>query len=292
MSASQTPSQSQPSQSPETNSSATAPDQHETTTTTGAQEDALAPLEHALGHTFARGTLLRDALTHRSYLNEHREPGIVSNERLEFLGDAVAGLVSADLLYAEFPDLDEGALTQLRAALVRGTTLAGFGRKLNLGRYLRVGRSEDTAEGRDRWLLLASTFEAVVGALYLDGGMSVARRLLEPFLRTELATIQAKRAIKDDKSLLQELAQAQLGITPRYTLIEQSGPAHERTFTVAVLIGEIETARGTGPSKRAAEQAAAHAALSDQGWLGTDSDDADNGQHDGRRPEHNAPTEA
>lgn len=241
--------------------------------------DALTPLEAVLGHTFARRTLLRDAVTHRSYLNEHHEAGMVSNERLEFLGDAVAGLVSADLLYAEFPHLDEGALTQMRAALVRGTTLAEFARALDLGRYLRVGRSEETAGGRERWLLLASTFEAVVGALYLDGGMAVARRLLEPHLRAELRAIQARSAIKDDKSLLQELAQGQLGITPRYTLIEQSGPAHERTFTAAVMIGEIETARGTGASKRAAEQAAAHAALADQGWLDHDEEDGagDNG---------------
>lgn len=235
-----------------------------------SDEDSLDALERALGHTFANRGLLRDALTHRSYLNEHSEPGLVSNERLEFLGDAVAGLVSADLLYHEFPKVDEGALTQLRAALVRGTTLAEFARKLDLGRYLRVGRSEDTGAGRDRWLLLASTFEAVVGALYLDGGMTVARHLLEPYLREELPKLQARHAIKDDKSLLQELAQARLGITPRYTVVDQSGPAHERTFTIAVLIGEIETARGTGPSKRAAEQAAAHAALADRGWLGED----------------------
>lgn len=238
----------------------------------------LETLEGALGHTFADRALLRDALTHRSYLNEHHEPRLVSNERLEFLGDAVAGLVSADVLYRDYPDLDEGALTQMRAALVRGTTLAEFARKLDLGRYVRVGRSEDTGGGRDRSLLLASTFEAVVGALYLDGGMTVARQLLEPFLRAELPQLQTRRAIKDDKSLLQELAQARLGITPRYVVVDQSGPAHERTFTVAVLIGELETARGTGASKRAAEQAAAHAALADRGWLGDDEGDERQGE--------------
>lgn len=236
--------------------------------------DALAALEAALGHVFRARSLLLEALTHRSYLNESQEPGLVSNERLEFLGDAIVGLASADLLYRRHPTANEGALTQLRVAIVRGTTLARVARHIALGRYLRLGRSEELTGGRERALLLASAFEALVGALYLDAGIPATVRFLEPLLDAELAHLAPGRGVKDDKSHLQELAQARLGLTPRYTLLSTSGPAHERTFVVAVLLGAYAAGQGVGRTKREAEHAAAHAALMDQGWLNQPLDSA------------------
>jgi len=234
-----------------------------------AGEDALAAFERALGHSFATRQHLLDALTHRSYAYEFAGPGVVSNERLEFLGDAVLALVASDQLYAHYPDADEGALTQIRAALVRTSTLARFAGQFDLGARLRLGRGEEATGGRTRELLLASGFEAVVGALYLDGGLPVARALLEPLLAREIAGIDrtgGRGQIKDDKSLLQELAQGQLGITPRYQVVGESGPSHARTFVIEVLLGDHVAGRGEGRSKRQAEQDAAHNALADPGW--------------------------
>ncbi len=229
-------------------------------------DDALVPLEAALGHTFANRQLLLDALTHRSYAYEFAGPGVVSNERLEFLGDAVLALVSADQLYQQLPAAQEGDLTQLRAALVRASTLAELARRIPLGPYLRLGRGEETTGGRDRETLIASAFEAVIGALYLDAGLEATQAYLIPLLGAEATRAVRQRRVKDDKSLLQELAQGQLGITPRYIVVNQDGPSHQRTFTVEALVGELVIGRGQGHSKREAEQAAAHTALQDPGW--------------------------
>ena len=229
-------------------------------------DDPLAPLEAALGHTFASRQLLLDALTHRSYAYEFAAPGVVSNERLEFLGDAVLALVSADLLFQQHPDAPEGDLTQLRAALVRASTLADFARRIPLGPHLRLGRGEESTGGRDRETLIASAFEAVIGALYLDAGLPATQAYLAPLLRAEATSAVRQRRVKDDKSLLQELAQGRLGVTPRYVVVEQEGPSHLRVFTVEALVGEVVIGRGQGHSKREAEQAAAHAALRDPGW--------------------------
>lgn len=228
--------------------------------------DPLRPLETLLGHRFAVRQHLLDALTHRSYVFEYPAPQVVSNERLEFLGDAVLGLICSDLLYLRFPEASEGDLTTLRAELVRASALATCARQVSLGAYLRLGRGEVTTGGRERDLLLARAFEALLGALYRDGGMAATRQFLEPLLRAELDRVTAKSQIKDDKSLLQELAQAQLGITPSYRLVSQDGPSHERTFVVEVLLGTFVAGRGEGRSKRQAEQAAAHATLADPGW--------------------------
>ncbi len=227
---------------------------------------ALSALQRALGYAFTTLHPLLDALTHRSYAFEHPGPDVVPNERLEFLGDAVLELISSDLLYRRFPDASEGELTDLRAALVRASTLAAFARALSLGPHLRLGKGEEATGGRDRELLLASAFEAVLGALYLDGGLDVTRRFLEPQLREEVGRAIAQKRIRDDKSRLQELAQARLGVTPTYRVIDQSGPSHARRFAVEVLLGDIVAARGEGRSKRLAEQAAAHEALADDGW--------------------------
>lgn len=228
--------------------------------------DALAA---TLGHAFAQPAWLAEALVHRSYLNETTTPGLASNERLEFLGDAVLGLVSADLLFRQFPDASEGDLTEHRAALVRASTLARFARGTGLGRYLRLGRSEEMTGGRDRENLLAAAFEAVVGAIYLDGGITAATAFLEPLLRARLSATDTGPRMKDAKSRLQELAQGRLGVTPHYRVAAESGPAHERTFEVEVLLGDVVVGRGSGHSKREAERAAALAALADPGWQET-----------------------
>jgi ribonuclease III len=211
--------------------------------------------------------LLVDALTHRSYLNEAGRSGVISNERLEFLGDAVLALVSADLVYRERPTEPEGQLTQLRVALVRTTTLADFARDLRLGNYLRLGRSEAGLGGRDRESVIAAAFEAVLGAIYLDGGLAAAQRFLDPLLRPALARATAQESIKDAKSRLQELAQGQLGVTPRYRLVSAEGPSHDRRFVAEVLVGAHVAAQGMGRSKQQAEQEAAAHALQDPGWL-------------------------
>jgi ribonuclease-3 len=232
------------------------------------QHTSRESLEHAIHHNFKSPQLLLDALTHRSYAYEYSGPGVVSNERLEFLGDAVLGLVASDLLYEQYPDAPEGELTNLRAALVRASTLAAFARAINLGPYLRLGKGEEATGGRERDLLLARAFEALIGALYLDGGMRVARPILIRLLRGQLARVAKQKQIKDDKSLLQELAQAQLGVTPTYRVVAEAGPSHDRVFTVEVVLGAFVAARGEGRSKRQAEQAAAHNALADDGWRG------------------------
>jgi ribonuclease III len=229
-------------------------------------QDLLASLEAAIGVTFTKRSLLLDALTHRSYVYEHAAPDVVSNERLEFLGDAVLSIIASDLLYRRFPKASEGELTNLRASLVRASTLAALARDLSLGVYLRLGRGEEITGGRTRELLLARAMEALIGAVYLDGGIQVTRAFLEPHLRAELASVKSSRQLKDDKSLLQEAAQAQLGVTPHYHLVSHSGPSHDRTFVVEVQLGERVVGRGEGSSKRQAEQASARAALADGGW--------------------------
>lgn len=226
-------------------------------------------LRETLGYAFRNPELLTEALTHRSFAYEHPAPGVAHNERLEFLGDAVLQLVSSALVYRQFPRYAEGQLTELRSTLVRASTLAGLARAISLGRYLRLGKGEESTGGRDRELLLASAFEALLGALYLDAGMLKVKRFLEPRLEAEARQALAQKHIKDSKSLLQEAAQAQLGITPRYRLVSEDGPSHNRTFVIEALLGERVVARGEGHSKRQAEQEAARVALEDPGWLPT-----------------------
>jgi len=228
------------------------------------------PLEKRLGHRFKRLDLLQLSLTHRSWANEQGIPE--HYERLEFLGDAVLQLICSDGLFRRYPQASEGELSALRAALVRASTLADLAREVPLGPYLRLGRGEEATGGRNRELLLASAFEAVLGALFADGGWRAARTFLEPLLRREADRALAGKRIKDDKSLLQEHAQARLGVTPSYRVVDESGPSHDRTFVVEVLLGDRAIGQGTGHNKRQAEQAAAHTALADPGWLEDEED--------------------
>ena len=223
------------------------------------------PLEETLGMHFENQTLLQLALTHRSYIYETVGAGLSSNERLEFLGDSILAFISADYLYRAFPDLSEGELSDLRAALVRRETLATFAQEINLGNFLLMGKGEQSSGVSQR--VLASTYEAVIGAMYLDQGIEAVQEFLMPVLEPLAYTIVSKRMFKDQKSLFQEQAQARVGITPSYRLVSQEGPSHNREFTVEVLLGDEVAGKGQGRNKQTAEQEAARVALLSRGWI-------------------------
>ncbi|MBN1180126.1 MAG: ribonuclease III [Anaerolineae bacterium] len=213
-----------------------------------------------IGYRFNDQKLLQHALTHSSFVNEHPEAG-PDNQRLEFLGDAVLGFITAGWIFERFPDFKEGEMTRLRAALVRAETLARFSAQLALGEVLRLGHGEESGGGRCRAANLGDAFEALVGALYLDGGVESVQRLLCPLIEPAAETILAFEADKDVKSNLQEWAQAVTGITPRYRIVNESGPDHAKIFTAEVLVGHDVFGQGQGRSKQAAERAAAREAL-------------------------------
>lgn len=208
-----------------------------------------------------KNELLEQAFTHRSWLNENNAQTQESNERLEFLGDAVLELVVTKYLYENFPQEQEGTLTALRAALVRTETLAKVANKLKLGKRLRLSRGEEVTGGRQNQSLLADTFEALIGAIYLESGKSKVTSFLKKHLLPELKTITKNQLEKDAKSMLQELVQARSLPAPIYKIIKESGPDHKKTFTIEVLINKQRLASGVGKSKQQAQQQAAQAAL-------------------------------
>ena len=228
-----------------------------------------AGLEAQLGHVFADRVLLRTALSHRSYIHETPGAPPVTNERLEFLGDAVLAWVSADYLFRTHAEMGEGELTSLRAALVKAPTLAQFARAINLGAAVLLGRGEEANGGRDREPILAATFEAIIGALALEAGVDVAAACFLRLMIPEAQRVLATQSDKDDKSRFQELAQARLGVTPVYHVVKTEGPAHRRTYSVELRVGDLVVGHGEGPSKQRAEQAAAHKALAEEGWQAT-----------------------
>ena len=213
------------------------------------------------GLAFSDPALLRTALTHRSYLNEHADLDWEDNERLEYLGDAVLDFVLAEYLYRGYPAAPEGELTALRAALVRRETLARLAQRLDIGPALFMGHGEVETGGRERAANLCGAFEAVVGALYLDQGLQSVTEWVMPLMEVELTGAHAGVADKDPKSRLQELAQGKLGITPRDRTVGAEGPDHAKTFTVEVSLGEAVSGRGEGPNKQVAAQNAALDAL-------------------------------
>ena len=224
--------------------------------TLGAAAKALC---HTLGYSFADPGLLLDALTHRSFKNERPDLASTDNERLEFLGDAVVGLVVTSLLYVRFADADEGELTRRRADLVSENGLAEAAEAIGIGAAMRLGRGEEKSGGRSKPRLLSSALEACIGAVYSDGGadaaFTVARRIFEPRLDTSAP------GLRDAKSRAQEWSQAHLGGTPSYRLLSSEGPDHEREFTVALEVHDERVAVGVGRSKVAAERSAALTAL-------------------------------
>jgi len=209
---------------------------------------------------FSNILLLSRALTHRSYLNEHEE-ALEDNERLEFLGDAVLDFMVGAWLYNRFPEMQEGQLTRLRSALVRTEQLAEFAAQIDLGSAMRLGRGEEQAGGRDRQVLLCATFEALIGALYIDQGLEAVELFVRPRLEVGAEIILAERKDQDPKSTLQEIVQSQGFGPPHYRTISAEGPEHEKIFEIEVLINEEVMGRGVGPSKRIAAKEAALAAL-------------------------------
>ena len=216
-------------------------------------------LETKLGYQFQNPKLLDHALTHSSYANEHHLGSISSNERLEFLGDSVLGMIVADHLYRTFPDLPEGDLTRIRANLVCEGSLVLVAKEWDLGRYLKLGKGENACGGRSRPSILADAVEAVLAAVFLDGGLEHDRDIIQRFLLDRME--QVNRASRDHKTYLQELVQRNSGQVLSYELIGESGPDHNKTFQMQVLLNGQPIGQGTGHSKKEAEQAAANAAI-------------------------------
>ena len=215
-------------------------------------------LEEKLGYRFRDRGLLEHAMTHSSYANEHRGSGLTSNERLEFLGDSVLGMVVADYLFTAHPDMPEGELTRTRAALVCEGSLHEAARSLDLGQYLRLGKGEDAGGGRKRPSILADATEAMLAAIYLDGGMEAVR----PIIRTLILDKEQEMAAgRDYKTALQELVQRKPGASVSYRLVRESGPDHCRSFEMEASVGQRVIGKGSGHTKKEAEQMAAKAAL-------------------------------
>jgi len=219
-----------------------------------------------LGLSLNNLDLLVEALTHRSYLNEHREYTGSHNERLEFLGDAVLELATTDFLFKKFPAAPEGELTSYRAALVNTVSLAESARALGVSEFLLLSKGESRDTGRARDVILADAFEAIIGAVYLDQGFGAAEAFIAKNLYGKIDEVIAKRSYQDAKSRFQEIAQEKRGITPSYETLSEEGPDHAKLFTVGVFIGAEEIAQGEGQSKQEAEQSAAEAGLDKMGW--------------------------
>jgi ribonuclease-3 len=223
-------------------------------------ERSYQALEERLGYRFTDATLCETALTHRSWLNEADLPGRSDNERLEFLGDAVLALVVSDLVMRRFPTRAEGDLTRVRAALVSEGGLARAALDLDLGAWILLGRGEERTGGRNRPSILANALEALMGAVYLDGGLAPAAALAERLFEEALRDVD-QHAKLDYKSRLQERAQALLQLAPVYAVVSAVGPDHDKRFEVALTLGGRELARASGRSKKEAEQSAAAVAL-------------------------------
>lgn len=219
-------------------------------------------LEKKLNYTFRDPGLLHEALSHSSYANEHRSAGRRSNERLEFLGDSVLGFVTAEFLFVQHPDLQEGDLTRIRAALVCEQSLYEVARKLDLGAYLKLGRGEEAGGGRQRTSILADATEAVFAAVYLDGGIGAASDLIHRVLLDAEKEEAVEERRRDYKTALQELIQRQADQVLSYRMIGEEGPDHDKTFRAQVLLNDQPVGTGSGHSKKEAEQSAAKDALS------------------------------
>ena len=222
--------------------------------------------EKKIGVTFKDKQLLRQAFLHRSYLNEHPKETLHHNERLEFLGDAVLELVVTTHLFNTFGDKPEGELTVYRAALVNTQSISSAATRLMMGDFLLLSKGERRDVGKARHSILANTFEAVIGALYLDLGYDVAKEFIKDALFHTIDTIVEEHLWQDAKSRFQEKAQEIRNITPSYEILKESGPDHARHFIIGAYIGDEQIGKGEGDSKQEAEQAAAHDALNKNGW--------------------------
>jgi ribonuclease-3 len=217
--------------------------------------------------TFKDKNLLKQAFIHRSYINENPSAGLSHNERLEFLGDAVLELSVTDFLYRKYPNHTEGELTALRSALVNAIIISEVALKLGMNEFLLLSRGEAKDHGKARQYILANTYEAYVGAVYLDQGYDVVDAFIKATLLPKTEEIVSKKLWRDAKSLIQEKAQEHDSVTPSYKVLSESGPDHDKHFTVGIYFGSQFIAEGKGKSKQEAEQSAAHKALEVKNWL-------------------------
>lgn len=227
----------------------------------------IGELENKIGVVFNNKELLKQAFTHRSYLNENRHLDIGHNERLEFLGDAVLELVITEYLYDKYPNKPEGDLTAYRSALVNTQTLAKRGKELKFSDHLLLSKGESKDTGRARLYILADTFEAVIGAIYLDQGYNMAQKFIADNLFGLIEDIVKEGLFIDAKSMFQEKSQEKVSITPSYKTISEDGPDHDKYFTVVVSLNDEKVAEGKGKSKQEAEQEAARNALKKKDWM-------------------------
>lgn len=223
--------------------------------------------EEKTGIVFKDKNLLKQAFIHRSYINENTNTGLSHNERLEFLGDAVLELVVTDFLYKKYPTYTEGELTALRSSLVNAIIVSETASKMGMNDFLLLSKGESKDNGKARQYILANTFEAYVGAVYLDQGYTVADKFIAKCLFPLIEEIVSKKLWRDAKSLVQEKAQEFVGNTPAYKVLHESGPDHDKHFTVGIMFGTNLIAEGKGKSKQEAEQKAAEAALKAKNWL-------------------------
>lgn len=222
--------------------------------------------EKKINITFRDKGLLQQAFTHRSYINENKSSGLSHNERLEFLGDAVLELVTTEFLYNKFPNKAEGELTSFRSALVNTITISNIASVLGMGEYLLLSKGESKDLGRARQYILANTFEALIGAIYLDQGYNIAKQFISENLFPVVDKVVSDNLWRDAKSLLQEKAQEILNVTPSYKTISEIGPDHNKIFTVGLFFGDKLISEGKGHSKQEAEQEAAKKALDLNNW--------------------------
>lgn len=224
-------------------------------------EQSFLSLEDDLGYRFEDMSLLRQAMHHSSYVNEQHDPTLEDNERLEFLGDAVLDLVITHMLMDRFPESREGDLSRMRATVVNESQLAMVAQGLKLGEFIMLGKGEALSHGQEKSSILADAFEAIIAAVYLDGGIQAAFDVIAKQFAPIIPLVEKKIEEEDSKSQLQEIVQGRFKTIPRYRVIGESGPDHDKTFDVRLTIGDILTATGSGKSKKTAEQAAASAAL-------------------------------
>jgi len=224
-------------------------------------ETSIEELEKSLSLKFKNKNSIKTAFIHRSYLNEHPEETLPHNERLEFLGDSVLGMLVSEYLYKKFPDHPEGDLTNFRSSLVNARILSQISSSLNLGTFLYLSKGEESTGGRTRQYILANTLEAFIGALFLDSGLEITNKFVLKYILPPLSEIIEKKLYKDFKSLLQERSQEEQGLTPIYKILKETGPDHEKTFLTGVYLGKKKISEGRGSSKQLAEQEAARIAL-------------------------------
>jgi ribonuclease-3 len=223
--------------------------------------------EKKIGVSFKNKDLLKQAFIHRSYINENGGTGLSHNERLEFLGDAVLELIVTDFLFKKYPSYTEGELTALRSALVNAIIISEVASNIGMNDYLLLSRGESKDNGKARQYILANTYEALVGAIYLDGGYEVVNKFITKTLLPHTEEIVAKKLWRDAKSLVQEKAQEFVNVTPLYKVLNETGPDHDKHFTVGIYFGSLLIAEGKGKSKQEAEQKAAENALKVKNWL-------------------------